>query len=329
MDIKEIGEFGLIDKIDKIVYRKDKKLVASIGDDCAAFKIGGTKIGLLTTDSLVEDIHFKLKCTSPYDLGYKSIIASISDIASMAGVPLYCLVSLILPDYITVEFVQSFYRGAKTACNKYGCLIAGGDISGSHTNFSLNVSIYGESQQKLLRKRSEAKVGDLIFVTGPLGGSAAGLELLLKPETKASVSTYSKLTKKHLRPEAKVAEGLLASKNGATAMEDISDGLVGEVAHICEQSKIGAIIYVDKVPVDESIKRVDSLKTKAMELALSGGEDYELVFSCPKRKTASLAKAFNKKNLPLFEVGEITKGNRVKVLHNKEKEIKLKGYEHF
>ena len=286
MKVSELGEFGLIDLRAKMVYEaRDKqaiswqKLVIGIGDDAAAWYCDAP-VGLATTDSLLQGVHFTLEIATWYELGWKTLAISLSDIAAMGGVPRYALISLGLPDSTEVEDVVELYRGMIELGRQFGIAIAGGDTDSAPVVI-LNSTVFGtagEKTQHILTRRA-ARAGELIAVTGYLGAAAAGLEMLKKKlafDQKASAI----LRQAFLQPYPRVAEGQLLASLGVKAAIDISDGLVADLGHICQASKVGARIQVDLVPVHPAVK--DNFGDKSLEMALSGGEDYELLFTASK-----------------------------------------------
>ena len=316
MKIQKIGEFGLIKRISRKI--KDKNVRTQIGDDTAVIKIGG-KFVLFTTDTLVEDDHFSLKWSSPFQIGKKAMEINVSDIAAMGGEPKYALLSLCLKRDERVEWVDELYRGIYSVARRYGFEIVGGNVThGKQT--VIDVSMLGETKKPVLR--SKAKVNDLICVTGDLGKSKAGLELLKKFGKRAKRFVISK---SHLEPRARLKESRIISKF-ANSMIDVSDGLASEVKHICELSKKGAVIYREKIPISKQTKlAADLVKKDTLDFALHGGEDFELVFTVSKKNLESL-----KNELKFSVVGKILHKKEGIHLLDKGRKKKLgKGYDHF
>ena len=312
MKVKDIGEFGLIDRISK--KSKDKNVLVGIGDDAAVYK---TKKGLevVTTDTLVEGDHFRREWFSAKQIGKKALEINVSDIASMGGIPKYALVSLAIPSSLDVDFVEELYKGMWNVCDKYEIEIIGGNMTHCET-IVISISLIGEVEEKNLCLRSGAKPGDLIFVSGHLGNGRAGLRLFQE-----NVEGFNKIRKNYLEPKAQ----LDFSKKTApfvNSMIDVSDGLASEIGHICDKSKCGAIIYKDKIPINEDVRTLaNKLNEDEYDYALFGGEDFELVYSVSKN---------NIKKINGFLIGEITKGKKVKLkTEGKEKIITDKGYDHF
>jgi thiamine-monophosphate kinase len=332
MKVSEIGEFGLIDRLARVVAAaEDKKapawrhLVLGIGDDAAAWQ-GEATIQLATVDALVQDVHFKLNLTSWAELGWKAIAINLSDIAAMGGQPRYALVSLALPDETEIENVTSLYQGMLELARRFEVAIVGGNISQAPL-VAINVTIFGNAECQNLLTRSAAKVGDQIAVTGYLGNAAAGLEMLtkrLKLATKASAS----LRKAFLQPYPRVAEGQALVKCGVKAAIDISDGLISDLNHICQSSRVGARIQVERAPIAPAVKA--NFGTRALEMALSGGEDYELLFTARPAVIESVKSALS---CPVTVIGKIVadKASKITLVDKKGSPVSLPktGWDHF
>lgn len=314
MKIKDIGgEFALIKRITK--KSKDKNVLVGIGDDAAVIKVGN-KYLVITTDTLVEDDHFSLKWFSPMQIGMKAIEVNVSDIAAKGGMPKYALISLVLRKDTSVEFVDELYVGLYKSADKYKLDIVGGNTTHG-SQIVVDVCMIGEVSKKNLCLRSSAKPNDLIFVTGGLGSSIAGLNLF-----RNNISGFEKIKKAHLEPEAQLEKSKSIARY-ANAMIDISDGLAGDLGHICEQSKCGAVVYKEKIPITQETKNAAKAVGKnALDYALYGGEDFQLLFTVPKANI--------KKIKGCYFIGKITKQKGVSLVSNSKKEaIKRKGYDHF
>ncbi len=313
MDISKIGgEFELIKKLTK--KPSGKEIIKGIGDDAAVIKVGNRYL-VFTTDTMVEGDHFSLKYFTPRQVGKKAVEVNVSDIGAMGAKPKYFLVSLVLPKQIDVEIIDRIYEGMWEVCDKYKIEIVGGNIT--HGNqLIIDVCMVGEVKKENLKFRSSAKPGDYIFVSGDLGSSTAGLNLFLK-----NVGDFEEVKRKHVRPEAKFykVESFLKYIN---AMIDVSDGLVSEVTRICEQSGTGAIIYADLVPIKpETIKAAEVCDKKALDFALYGGEDFELVYTVSEE---------NLTKVKGFKVGKITEEKGVKIYNQSGEELFIgHGYDHF
>ncbi len=245
MKLKDIGEFGLINRIYK--PPKDKNILVGIGDDTAVVKVG-KKLLLLTTDTLVDGDHFSFKYFTPEQVGKKAIEINVSDIGSMGGIPKYALVSLVLPKDLNVEVIDKIYKGMRSSGDKHNVEIIGGNITHGK-QLVIDIDLVGEVKKENLCLRSHAKEKDFILVTGDLGSSAAGLNLFLK-----NIKGHNEVKNKHLEPKAKLHKVKPFLKY-INAMIDVSDGLASEVKHICEQSNVGAIIFKDNIPISEETRR--------------------------------------------------------------------------
>lgn len=328
MQLRKIGEFGLIDLIRRKVFTKDKRVVLNIGDDAAVLKSSPGKLLIFTTDTMMERVHFDLRYCSFKDIGWKSMAANLSDIAAMGGIPLAGLVSLGLPKRIKVEQVLELYSGMKILSSRFRCPIVGGDIFSSPQGLVVTISLLGEVEKSLFRTRGGARVGDLIYVTGDLGEAEAGLKILRKSKAKKN-----SITKKHLTPCPRIAESRLLIKNlKITSMIDVSDGLSSDLHHICEESNKGALIYAEKIPISQRIMEVcRPLKIPPLNLALSSGEEYELLFTLSPKEDEKLKK-ITKGKFKISLIGEIMnkkEGVKILDLDGKIKGLKRTGYTHF
>ncbi len=325
MKVWELGEFGLIDLIARIVGKQPAaELVVGIGDDTAAWRTRKS-IQLATTDILIQDVHFDLRTATWRELGWKALAVNISDIAAMGGTPGYAMVSLGLPAETDVENVIELYRGIKDIAKRFNVAIVGGNISRAPVVI-IDVSLIGETNKTLLT-RSAAKPGDHIAVTGYLGTSSAGQQML-RAGLPLDKRTASILRKAHLLPQPRVTEGQVLAQQGVRAAIDISDGLLSDLTHICKASKVGAKVWLDRLPIHPRVKAV--FKEEASRLALSGGEDYELLFTA---KTDVIDRAKRVMSTPLTVIGEITRtdSGQVTLLDRQGKTVEWReqGWDHF
>jgi thiamine-monophosphate kinase len=330
MKISELGEFGLIDLLAKTIADTSGKttdlppLTIDIGDDAAAWPVK-SGMQLATIDSLIEDVHFTLSTITWEELGYKSLAVNLSDIAAMGGIPEYALVSLGLPGDTYAEDVTALYRGMAELAGKYRVAIAGGDTCRSPA-VMITVTILGTGTGETLR-RSSAQAGEKIAVTGHLGGAAAGMDMLkknLNHGTEISASLRCAFNK----PVPRVVEGQLLVQNGIRTAIDISDGFLADLGHIAGMSGVSARVNIDSLPVYPPAVHVYG--DKALEMALSGGEDYELLFTGPVEK---IEKIKEESSCPVTVVGEITGGKPgdIELVDKTGKPVKLttSGWEHF
>ncbi len=318
-----MGEFGLIDLLAKMVGGGDERLLIGIGDDAAAWQ-GDDSIQLASVDSFIQGVHFTPETTPWPDVGGKALAVNISDIAAMGGIPRYALVSLSLPDDSQVEDVAALYNGMLKLAKQYGVTIIGGDISQAPL-VAVTITILGSSPTKKILTRSSAQVGDIVAVTGHLGAAAAGMELL-KSQRKLDPEADTRLKDAFLHPTPRVAEGLLLVEQGVKTAIDISDGLVADLNQICKASQVGARIKVERVPVEPTVKTAFS--EGALELALSGGEDYELLFTASSEIIDKVKKAAS---CPITPIGEIVAGKSVTLIDKQGNTFELgkAGWEHF
>ena len=297
MKLKKLGETGLIERL--------AKYVKGIGDDCAVIRISKKRYLLITIDMLLEDVDFKLKEATPYQIGWKSLACGLSDIASMGGAAKYAVVSLGLPGKLSVEFVDGLYRGIKALAKRFDVEIVGGDTNASK-KLVIDVALLGFIQPDRLTLRSGAKPGDIICVTGVLGGS------------------YK--SKRHLTFVPRLNEARSLVKNfRITSMIDISDGLSTDLNHIAKESGVGACVYEELIPLSKDAKSVSA--------ALNEGEDFELLFTMPLREAHRLArKGLGSNGVKITQIGEILdKKIGVKILRpdGRVKDLKSKGFSHF
>ncbi|MBS3104778.1 thiamine-phosphate kinase [Candidatus Woesearchaeota archaeon] len=318
MKIKDIGgEFGLIVRIKSKIKLYSKDVVAGIGNDAAVLNYDKNNYILFTTDMLVENVHFSLKYYSPQQIGMKAVEQNVSDIAAMGGIPKFAIVSLALPNDIDVEFVDKLYNGINEKSKKYKISIVGGNITHSK-EIVVSIAMIGFAEKKNLTLRKGAKINDLIFCSGDVGKSSTGLELL-----KHNIAGNS--IKKHLEPKSRLDLARKIVKVGINSMIDVSDGIASEIKHICSESKVGARIYADKIPLSKNtIIDAKKLHKNPLDFALYGGEDFELVFTAPINKLKQLKKH------DIVVIGEIVNkkyGTKL-VKNNRKLELKI-GFVHF
>jgi len=335
-NLRDIGEFGLIKRITRRSRRKDPSVKVGAGDDAAVItppippltrggKRGATPL-LVTTDSLVEDVHFR-RDSPPEAVGWKAVAVNISDIAAMGGVPKYYLLSLSVPEGISVDYLDRLSAGMNEAARRYGLSLIGGDTTSSPDRIYISITVIGEASKNILLRKG-AKTGDQIFVTGTLGDSALGLRILEEGRDVVA-PPLQKLIMRHLRPIPRVKEGIFLANSGMiTSMIDVSDGLLADLGHISEESGVGATVWADKIPLSKGFKSLSD-RFGGIDLALSGGEDYELLFTVNGGNITNFLS--ETKGVKFAHIGEITKGKGVRVvgrdgrLHIPQRS----GYEHF
>lgn len=333
--VGEIGEFGLIERIKKLIPQADQENIFSgIGDDTAIIKISPQKWLLATCDIQIEDVHFRLKHLTPYRLGSRAMAVNLSDIASMGGTPTYALVSMGLPSKFEVRQFDDIFKGMADELKKHSAYIIGGNLAHTSDNLVLDIFLMGEVSPDNILLRSGAQPGDRIFVTGQLGASAAGYHILEK-FGKDYPEEYRHFVETHLQPTAKVEAGRQIAQSGyATAMIDLSDGIASDLRHICESSGVGAEIFEHKIPYPEKMGEVAKTVSKnRLDLALHGGEDYELLFIM-KSDTSSetIEKIESDGKIKVTEIGKILakEGQYILVTaDNKRHSLQPKGWDHF
>jgi len=333
MDLKALGEFGLIELFRGGWPPDPAEVVRGIGDDCAVIDTGGSTLLLLTTDMLVEDVHFRLETFTPYQLGVRSIAVNLSDIAAMGGTPTFSVMSIGSPATMEVAFMEQFIQGYRDCSLRYGSHLLGGDTVSSSGPLVINVVQLGVVPPEQVLYRNGAREGDSIFVSGPLGDSKAGLELLLHPEVVLSPEEKEYLVRRHLTPEPCIKLGRFLAQSGVVnAAMDLSDGISSDLTHICRESGVGARIIADKLPISDSCRRTaELLKEDALSWALFGGEDFELLFTVASHHAPALATAVEAElGVKLVEVGSVVKRKGVELLKNGGiRDITGQGYRHF
>ncbi|WP_289752675.1 thiamine-phosphate kinase [uncultured Duncaniella sp.] len=291
MEISELGEFGLIDRLTAGLKPVNSSTVKGVGDDCAILRNRETDI-LVTTDLLLEGVHFDLTYVPLKHLGYKSAIVNFSDVYAMNGTPRQITVSLGISKRFTVEHIEELFAGIRLACEIYGVDLVGGDTTSSRQGLVISITCIGEAPADKVVSRSGAKDTDLICVSGDLGAAYMGLQLLEREKIASAgqkdfipkFEGKEYLVERQLKPEARrdIIEELAKAGIVPTAMMDVSDGLSSELLHICKQSNVGCRVYEDRIPIDyQTAIMAEELGMNLVTAALNGGEDYELLFTVP------------------------------------------------
>lgn len=291
MEIAQLGEFGLINRLTKDIKTTNKSTIKGVGDDCAVLRNNDNDI-LVTTDLLLEGVHFDLTYVPLKHLGYKSAIVNFSDVYAMNGIPRQITVSLGISQRFTVEHIEELFAGIRLACEIYGVDLVGGDTSSSRQGLVISITCIGEAPKEKVVTRSGAKDTDLICVSGDLGSAYMGLQLLEREKIASAgqkdfvprFEGKEYLVERQLKPEARrdIIEELAKADILPTAMMDISDGLSSELLHICKQSDTGCRIYEDRIPIDyQTAIMAEEIGMNLVTAALNGGEDYELLFTVP------------------------------------------------
>jgi len=332
MKLSEIGEFGFIRRICPPFLKNLPSAIVGIGDDCAVIPWKEDTSLLVTTDMLIEDIHFLRKKIPPRDLGYKSLAVNLSDIAAMGGKPTSAYISIGIPRDVDVELLDEFYAGLRELANSTSVHLLGGDTTKSPNHLVVNIAVIGEMNTSLVKYRSSAKIGDTICVTGYLGDSGSGLKILLEDKHLNEDAVY--LINEHHRPRPHLREGAwLAQHEGVHAMMDVSDGIDSDLHRIMERSICGADVRFESLPISPQLQRVAAqYGWNAIEIAATGGEDYCLLVTIAPNRYSTIAQEFEKEfKRPLVNIGIIVnKGNKLTYFKYGEKTDLLKnGYDHF
>jgi thiamine-monophosphate kinase len=287
--LSELGEFGLIKHLTQNFGIQHKSTIKGVGDDAAVLEIKDKNI-LVTTDLLVEGVHFDLSYMPLKHLGYKAVVVNVSDIYAMNGIATQITVSIAVSNRFPLEAVEELYEGIHLACKTYGVDLVGGDTTSSTRGLLISITAIGEAKKEDIVYRNTAKPNDLLVVTGDVGAAYLGLQVLerekrvfeVNPNSQPDITNYTYLVEKQLKPEARkdMVELFAALNVKPTAMIDISDGLSSEILHLCTQSKVGCNLYEEKIPLDpQVISTCEEFDLNSTTIALSGGEDYELLFT--------------------------------------------------
>jgi thiamine-monophosphate kinase len=306
--VRDVGEFGLIDLLAASLpddVRAATALQLGIGDDAAVWHLSRAEDVVVTTDTLVEDVHFRRDWTDWDSLGHKALAVNVSDLAAMGAIPALAVISLGLDGYERVVDLQALYEGMGALARRHGMTIAGGDIVRSPKGLVLHVTALGETQDRRVLTRSGAKAGDLIGVTGTLGASAAGLRLLEldADDPLRHAATASQLIAAHLRPEPRVVLGAALLEHGATAAMDLSDGLLGDLPKLLAASGVAARLDEVDIPVAAALRAL--FPNDWLDLALRGGEDYELLFTARRGSWGAIQGAARKTGQTVTAIGEV------------------------
>lgn len=316
MTIKDAGEFGFIKSL--------KNILSGIGDDCAVLPYKDDDVLLVTTDALVENIHFLLDKVSPYDLGYKAMAVNLSDIAAMGGSPMAAVISLSMPSSTPLLWLQEFYQGLQGICKIYDITIVGGDTTGSPGPLYINVTLLGTMPKGFVKKRSTAKVGDVVCTTDFCGDSGAGLKALIE-------DIRSPLVAKHYRPRPHLAEGAFLSRlSGVHAMMDLSDGIASDSMRIAEESLCEIQIDSSSLPLSPEFLEITAKHHwDRTDLALTGGEDYCLLVTIDPHTFEEINKSFRKAfNRSLYPIGRVVSAGEAKVSYTGGP-MNMRGFTHF
>ena len=336
-ELETIGEFGLIERLNPKREIRNESTILGIGDDAAALKYNG-KVILVSTDAMVEGVHFDMVYTPLKHLGYKACVINFSDIYAMNGTPKQITITISASNRFSVEALEELYAGINLACEKYNVDIVGGDTCSSTSGLFISITVIGEVDEDKIVKRSGAKPNDLLCVTGDLGGAYAGLLVLERekvtfkanPNFQPDFSTYEYILERQLKPEAQkeMIEWFKENDVLPTSMIDISDGLASETLHLCKSSDVGCELYIEKLPLDyETTRTLEEFKIMPDVGALNGGEDYELLFTVDQKDFEKI-----KTNENIKVIGYITdksQGNQLITPQNTTIELRAQGWNHY
>lgn len=336
-ELDELGEFGLIDRLNPKREIRNQSTILGIGDDAAALEYKD-KLVLVSTDALVEGIHFDMVYTPLKHLGYKACVINFSDIYAMNGRPKQITVTISVSNRFSLQALEELYSGIHLACEKYNVDLVGGDTTSSNSGLFISITVIGEVEKEKMVTRSGAKVNDLICVTGDLGGAYAGLLVLQRekagflanPNIQPDFSAYEYILERQLKPEAQKETIEWFEENGImpTSMIDISDGLASETLHICNNSQVGCELYIDKFPIDfESARTLEEFNIMPDVGALNGGEDYELLFTIDQK---DYEKCKNNQNISIIgHITDISLGRNLVTPQDTTIELRARGWNHF
>ena len=333
MNLKDIGEFGFIKRISRGCLIRPQSVIKAIGDDAAAFIPAPGEAILVTTDLLVERIHFLRDATSGFNLGYKALSVNLSDIAAMGGTAREAFISIAVPENCSIDFLEDLYKGMKRLAAEFDVNLLGGDTTRSKADLVINISVLGSAFEKEILYRNTAQHGDIICSTGFLGDSRAGLYLIIN-NIEANSNELKPLLDAHVIPKPYLREGrFLARQGGVHAVIDVSDGLSSDIGHIAEQSNVGIRLYSEKIPVSDNLEKFCAgFDFDPVEYALAGGEDYTLLCTISPDKVDHIAANYLKRfRNPLYQIGEITDSGKMELVlsDGQIKSFTPSGWDHF
>jgi thiamine-monophosphate kinase len=338
-EIADLGEFGLIDHIKKQFEIKNEQTLKGIGDDAAVIGLDADKQLLVSTDMLVEGIHFDLAYMPLKHLGYKAVVVNLSDIVAMNAVPQQITVSLALSNRFSLEAVDELYEGINLACKKYNIDLIGGDTTSSRGGLVISITAIGQAKKEDIVYRNTAKENDILCVTGDLGAAFVGLQILERekevfltaPTVQPELGDHQYAIGRQLKPECRtdIIEELAKLKVIPTSMIDISDGLASEIMHICTQSNLGAIIFEEHLPIVDNVQNaaVTKMSFSPLTCILNGGEDYELLFTISQADYKKIEKHPDINVIGYMK--DISFGRKLQMKSEQIVDIKAQGWQHF
>lgn len=334
MKLADLGEFGLIARLKEKLAAQPEDVIVGIDDDAAVLRSSPDHLTLLTTDALIEGVHFSLDYFDYYQVGWRAMAANLSDIAAMGGEPQFAVISMGLPKDMPVASVDDLYDGLQSLAERSQTAIVGGDTTSSPRGLFLSIAVVGRVEERHLARRKGARVGDEIFVTGSVGAARAGY-LVLNSEQMIKEDRFAALVKKHLTPFPRLQEARFLVQNfPINAMIDISDGLASEIHHICRCSQVGAMLTANSFPVEtEAIEVAMRSSEEVLDYALYGGEDFELLFAVPPGYADDLVRKFRQSfDLGCTRIGEVRRasaGVELEMAAGQRVAIEHKGFDHF
>jgi thiamine-monophosphate kinase len=335
MRVGELGEFPLIERLSGLVASGGPGVMLGIGDDAAVLEGTGEWLQLATVDAQVEGVHFLRQSIEPEQLGKRALAVNVSDIAAMGGEPQFALVSLVVADDLEAEWLSGVYEGLQDAAARFGVTVVGGNVSRSTGANMLDLCLLGRVRREELLLRSGARPGDLVLVTGSLGEAAAGLRILRQPARFGALPERHGPVGRFLTPTPRLSEArLIAGLKLAGAMIDLSDGLSSDIQHLCDRSGVGVRLWTERLPVSEGVRKVAAEEgVPAAELALGGGEDYELCFTVSATAAMALKEAVESgTGTPVSVIGEIIpaeKGRWLVLPDEKAAPLEARVWQHF
>jgi len=332
MKLDEIGEFGFIDRIAPLGNIRSEGVVKGIGDDCAVIALDGPDYLLVTTDLIVERVHFLKDWGTPEQIGAKALAANLSDIAACGGIPRDAFISIAVPRDVDVEWLDALYQGMSDLARTHRVNLLGGDTTASRHDLVINIALTGLVRPEEVLLRHTAHAGDVIVLTGPTGESGAGCEILLG-NLHTAEQIASSLIRAHLEPRPHLREGrLLATSGSCTAAIDVSDGLSSDLGHLCLDSHLGAILYEDRIPISERlIAAAATMGKDPLDWVLNGGEDYVLLAAVKADSLEKLSERFRHAGATLLPIGEFTSSSNMilKRADGSAQDLNRGGWDHF
>lgn len=330
--IAELGEFGLIARL-TAGLPQPAGVIIGVGDDAAVLDIGGDELIVATCDAQVEDTHFRLRHTNPYDIGRRALAVNLSDIAAMGARPRFALISLLLPPTLDVAILDGIYAGLRAEGAQYNVALVGGNIARNAERLIIDITLLGTGMRGRLLRRDSAKPGEVIMVTGNLGSAAAGLLVLEDEQLAAEIAPESLVAvlAAHRTPTPRVAAGQWLAQHGVTTGIDVSDGLAADLSHICQASGVGANIEAESLPIRPEVAMIATLADRQpQDLALFGGEDYELLFTVPADRADVLAQdLFAAIGVEATAIGTVSEGTALTIFRQgKPSPLPPTGWDH-